>query len=456
MSKRQVDSRRSVSVPLSTLLYYSAESGGATLPPPHSVTARQFVPQSLLRAVCVYRLVAPALVGACLDWVGCAAHPTMSSIFEEIVPAPARSSTKYVDAFAVAVAPHQCGPLVQRLSGLLPLGGDVVDLSHLKRVRRRRSPPPAAVVETPVNNVHDDDDADAEVNDNSDVDGRKKRRRNDSESGELRLEVLLGSVELMLRCELVVQANSIDLSQYGLTEVSSVLLIVQIPARQADSQEEWNEFNAVWPASYYPNQTKQYRQQMLALGADEIQQMVHGMEEAIRDAEWSSTGSDRHTEIGPFVGAVVVSPETGNVVATAAQERVRQLGQGTLQGKASTAVNPLATSVLYAIQGVSRLERDAAVLAGGMQTERFQRGQYLCTGYDVYTTREPTVYEAMALVHSRIRRLVFAAAGGKSVDGGGLTRYSVHALPGTNHRYRVFALDRDSDLAKRCCSMYKP
>ena len=59
--------------------------------------------------------------------------------------------------------------------------------------------------------------------------------------------------------------------------------------------------------------------------------------------------------------------------------------------------------------------------------------------YDLYTTHEPSVFEAMALVHSRIRRVVFGRA--NPFDGGlGGTGpdTAVHCLAGTNHHYRVF------------------
>jgi tRNA(Arg) A34 adenosine deaminase TadA len=69
--------------------------------------------------------------------------------------------------------------------------------------------------------------------------------------------------------------------------------------------------------------------------------------------------------------------------------------------------------------------------------------------YDVYVTREPNVYEAMALVHSRVRRVVFGVRDRGTGGLGGATgaadgrNTGIHSLPGTNHHYRAFRFDVD-------------
>lgn len=69
--------------------------------------------------------------------------------------------------------------------------------------------------------------------------------------------------------------------------------------------------------------------------------------------------------------------------------------------------------------------------------------------YDVYLTKEPNVYEAMALVHSRVQRVVF---GVQDEEMGGLggavnSNTGIHSLPGTNHHYRAFRLDMDIGIS---------
>lgn len=62
---------------------------------------------------------------------------------------------------------------------------------------------------------------------------------------------------------------------------------------------------------------------------------------------------------------------------------------------------------------------------------------YLCSGMDVYVYREPCIMCAMALVHSRIRRLFFIK---KKGSWGGLTRkeYAIHTHKSLNHKFKVW------------------
>lgn len=61
---------------------------------------------------------------------------------------------------------------------------------------------------------------------------------------------------------------------------------------------------------------------------------------------------------------------------------------------------------------------------------------YLCTGYDLYVTREPCSMCAMALVHSRIRRVFYGCS--DNITGALGSRYKIHTQTGLNHHYEVF------------------
>jgi len=63
---------------------------------------------------------------------------------------------------------------------------------------------------------------------------------------------------------------------------------------------------------------------------------------------------------------------------------------------------------------------------------------YLCTGYDVYLSKEPCLMCAMSLIHSRIRRLFYRH---KTSDGALGSRFSIHTLESLNHHFEAFCLE---------------
>eukprot|EP00547_Thalassionema_nitzschioides_P017342 CAMPEP_0194250270 /NCGR_PEP_ID=MMETSP0158-20130606/22574_1 /TAXON_ID=33649 /ORGANISM="Thalassionema nitzschioides, Strain L26-B" /LENGTH=277 /DNA_ID=CAMNT_0038987009 /DNA_START=139 /DNA_END=969 /DNA_ORIENTATION=- len=180
-----------------------------------------------------------------------------------------------------------------------------------------------------------------------------------------KLEVLLGRTEEGL-------SNLVD--TYNLQLERRL-----VPGRPAVSLEELKEFNSLWPTIYFHKNSEEYKESELTLSSSEIEQMEFGMKQALKD------------------DAVVIDPLSGSIVSRAKDELLQQ---------PNSVNNPLSSPVILAIQGVSRKERELAI-GLGMESGVFRDGQYLCTGYDMYLRNEPNVYEAMALVHSRIRRVVF-------------------------------------------------
>jgi tRNA-specific adenosine deaminase 3 len=184
-----------------------------------------------------------------------------------------------------------------------------------------------------------------------------------------------------------------------------------VPGRSAESDNELKEFNAIWPTFYFKKNTEEQKDLALVLSDAEHEQMMQGMKMVF------------------IHGAVIMDPKSGFVVSRSEDEILFQ---------PEAFKNPFSTPVILALQGVSRSERKLAQ-GKGMESPDFQNGQYLCTGYDIYVHREPSIFEAMALLHSRIRHVVFAVT--NETDGGlGGTgeATAVNLLPSTNHKFRVF------------------
>ncbi len=186
--------------------------------------------------------------------------------------------------------------------------------------------------------------------------------------------------------------------------LNSLLQTVTVPSKPPQSQAQADAANRLWPTTYFPLKSLEYRHQQLSLSMDQMCGMSNMMEIVQRRNERSAIVVDS-------------SQQRLVVVSTSWDEQVLQPG---------TSSNPLSTPILWAIQGVSRLER-------------CDNSHYLCTNFDLYCNYDPTIFEAMAIVHSRLGRVIFSdkqpTAG---VWRNAISEYSIHSLPGTNHHLRAF------------------
>jgi tRNA-specific adenosine deaminase 3 len=63
----------------------------------------------------------------------------------------------------------------------------------------------------------------------------------------------------------------------------------------------------------------------------------------------------------------------------------------------------------------------------------------------MYVLQEPGIFEAMSLLHSRIRRVIFCYSNKEDGGLGGIgSEMSIHSLSSTNHRYRAFQCINDA------------
>ncbi|KDO31156.1 hypothetical protein SPRG_04296 [Saprolegnia parasitica CBS 223.65] len=189
-----------------------------------------------------------------------------------------------------------------------------------------------------------------------------------------------------------------------------VTVCVDVPKYAATTKDEFAAGNAEWPMVFHPNVDAT----SVPLTDDEVRHMqafVSRLYEEATDAPSTlANGCGRQH-------CLVVNPLTNTIVASAADWT--PVGCNPLMQHA-----PMQALEVVSIQDVARDQSQAA-------TE-----SYLCTGYDVYVAVEPCVMCAMALVHSRVRRVIYFK---KNAGSGALgSNYYLHTKRSLNHRYRVF------------------
>jgi tRNA-specific adenosine deaminase 3 len=215
------------------------------------------------------------------------------------------------------------------------------------------------------------------------------------------------------------------------------------------SREEFEEHNKNWPMTFHQNNSEAVSGAPLAEA--QVFAMRKSMAMAFEDAGQAASRSSGETSIAvqptltctrntgetppdicPASGAVVTTiAENGDVVLVAKSTDASALGDPA----------PLQHTVMRCIEAVASIHRthkrkraeDPSPADAGDEPER---QQYLCTGYDLYVTHEPCAMCSMALVHSRIRSVVYDAPG---VAGGALgSVHKLHAIASLNHNFRVF------------------
>ncbi|XP_028558139.2 putative inactive tRNA-specific adenosine deaminase-like protein 3 isoform X1 [Podarcis muralis] len=202
-----------------------------------------------------------------------------------------------------------------------------------------------------------------------------------------------------------------------------------VPAFPPLTRPQYEEASSHWPVSFHENKRISRALSGCLFTPSEKAAMQSHMELAIRAARegaWLSMEP---------VGAVVVDQASGRVLAVAHDCR---RGFNPLLHAAMVCIDLVACGQGggaydykdYAACTFLQLDSDS-----GHSSSSGDGLPYICTGYDMYLTREPCVMCAMALVHSRIGRVFY---GVPSPHGALGTKYHIHRRKDLNHRFEVF------------------
>lgn len=210
--------------------------------------------------------------------------------------------------------------------------------------------------------------------------------------------------------------------------------VVKVPARAPLTRPQFEVVSKWWPTSFHEDKQVTVALRGELFSPEQKAKMESHMMTAVAAAE---AGKALGMEA---VGAVMVDPSTETVVAV---------------GHDCRGDHPLHHAVMVCIDLVARHQGGGCYSFDKYPSCRFAPPDsdataqpYICTGFDLYVTREPCVMCAMALVHSRIGRIFYGTA---SADGAFGTKYKIHSQKDLNHRFEAYrgVLERQcEDLMK--------
>lgn len=212
-----------------------------------------------------------------------------------------------------------------------------------------------------------------------------------------------------------------------LTGIQPMIGICKVPREPPKTKQQHVEANALWPCNFHP----------LKRIEDLLAQKYFSMEEVACQYECMRLALRTAEENGSAVAAVIVDPQNGNVVAVAFDKCSRNPCKHAIIG----ALDKVAERQKILFQNFTETRRDeqrenvATTIGERNKNQEVQELPYLCTGYDLFVTREPCIMCAMAMVHSRVKRVFYGCATKNGALG---SRCKVHTMPSLNHHYLVF------------------
>jgi len=215
--------------------------------------------------------------------------------------------------------------------------------------------------------------------------------------------------------------KGLDMGSFQITKVASTLPLTR---RQNTAA------SALWPCNFHPNKNIEslLEDKNCGLKDEDMEEILKNMNQLLKTNE--ETGRPSCLIYDPAMGAKEVLicttglPQEIHPLKHAAIRAIDAIAQ--LHGGNSTGfyLGPESTSAQeIIITAKSKLVRNRPI-------------DYICTGLDAYLSHEPCFMCAMALLHSRVKRVFFVNQSPKC--GALVSVTKLHCLPKINHRYLVF------------------
>ncbi|XP_071490594.1 probable inactive tRNA-specific adenosine deaminase-like protein 3 [Diadema antillarum] len=328
--------------------------------------------------------------------IGGTVHDEQMSIIPVLPDHATSKIIPLVPVYAASVLnKKKTNDLLRKFSSLFSLEG----LSHIKRVRK------VCITD------------DSGERDELQIILCKADQVSPSQSGQIGLEDILGDIS--------------DI-QPGLLGQPVLAQVARTPPQ---TRAQFEEARHHWPTAFHEDKelSKLISGQLFS-EADKVSIRTHIQSALDMTLLRPSAGKDE-----AVTGAVIVDPETDRMMAVTSdcpasrdhplQHAVMKCIDLIAHGQGGGAYDFRPSFDVIAFPACAALE--SSVTEDQMCVDT----PYLCTGYDLYVTQEPCVMCAMALVHSRIRRVFYVHSHPEGALG---SRYKLHTEAELNHRYHVF------------------
>ena len=336
-------------------------------------------------------------------------HATASSSLEAVLPYEATRPIQFQTFLAAEVPPQRVAQLIKLLAQKSPLP------NHLKRVKNKNTAKYVLLLRIDDKRVEQIDQVNGD-----EYEGQRQMQKIVSQS------FTADVVNLVHDC---------------------LYILERVPKHAPVTRAQFEEWTVYWPIVYHDGAAKQALTLWASLPCDEELVRLRSYMRRVIDITIQArvVGGDAGKR---RVGALLVRPASEGRAEQVIAEHVDAAGCFGYSPNDQHPGHPLHHSLMLCISSVASLLRQQGRYDGDgdcngslnctiskkRSAETRPNCDYLCKDCDAFVLFEPCAMCAMALVHSRIRRLFYAIES----PGGALgSRYRVHTVRSLNHHYQV-------------------